>query len=223
MDTRGQTGSRTPDTRSSSAGPGSPGWVTDGILDPEAYYYRRVYSDAVRAVETARAHPDIDSAHVAVTGRSQGGGITLAVSGLVPDLVAALPEVPFLCNFARAVEITDRDPYAEIVRLCQLQPDLIDQVFATLQYFDGINFAARANAPAQFSVALMDPTCPPSCVYSAYNHYAGPKQINVWKFNIHEGAAAHQAAHRVAFLHQAFDAVGAAPRDRAQPAPAPRV
>jgi cephalosporin-C deacetylase len=36
--------------------------------------------------------------------------------------------------------------------------------FATLSYFDGVNFAKRATAPAMFSVALMDQVCPPSTV-----------------------------------------------------------
>jgi len=34
--------------------------MTSGILNPETYYYRRVFTDAVRAVETAQSHPAID-------------------------------------------------------------------------------------------------------------------------------------------------------------------
>ena len=54
MDTRGQ-GSvtrrgDTPDIPN-GANPFAPGFVTQGILDPKTYYYRRVYTDAVRAVE----------------------------------------------------------------------------------------------------------------------------------------------------------------------------
>ena len=33
----------------------------------------------------------------------------------------------------------------------------------------------------------MDPTCPPSTVFAAYNAYSGPKQITVWPWNGHEG------------------------------------
>jgi cephalosporin-C deacetylase len=54
--------------------------------------------------------------------------------------------------------------------------------------------ARRATAPALFSVGLMDPICPPSTVYAAYNAYAGPKEIRVYPFNEHEGGQGHQQA-----------------------------
>src|SRR5258708_1335533 len=64
MDTRGQ-GSAwshgdTPDPESDGANPQFPGFLTRGILDPKTYYYRRVFTDGVRAVEVARQHPPID-------------------------------------------------------------------------------------------------------------------------------------------------------------------
>jgi cephalosporin-C deacetylase len=125
MDTRGQ-GSAwlkgdTPDPEVDGANPHHPGFMTRGILRPATYYYRRVFADAVRAVETARAHPAVDASRVAVTGGSQGGGIALAVSGLVPDVQAVLPDVPFLCHYRRATEITDAYPYQEIVRYLMIQ------------------------------------------------------------------------------------------------------
>jgi hypothetical protein len=83
---------------------------------------------------------------VAVSGGSQGGGISLAVAGLVPDLWACLPDVPFLCHYRRATEIVDTNPYAEISRYCMTHRDKVETVFNTLAYFDGVNFAARAQA-----------------------------------------------------------------------------
>ncbi|MBN1565715.1 MAG: acetylxylan esterase, partial [Anaerolineae bacterium] len=78
MDTRGQ-GSAwspggTPDLPD-GANPFYPGFMTQGILDPKTYYYRRVYTDAVRAIEAAQSHPNVDPARVVATGASQGGGI----------------------------------------------------------------------------------------------------------------------------------------------------
>ena len=176
--------------------------MTRGIASPQTYYYRRVFSDAVRAVEAARSHPAVDPARVAVTGGSQGGGITLAVSGLQPDVSAALPDVPFLCHYRRATQIIDTAPYSEIAMYCKTHRDKIESVFETLSYFDGLNFSARAKAPALFSVGLMDNICPPSTVYAAYNHYAGPKQITVWEYNNHEGGASYQSQAKLEFLHK---------------------
>ena len=45
----------------------------------------------MQAVEAARAFPGIDPARTVVTGTSQGGGITLAAAGLIPDLAETYP------------------------------------------------------------------------------------------------------------------------------------
>ncbi len=204
MDTRGQ-GSTwlngdTPDLPVDGANPSIPGFMTQGILDPKTYYYRRLFTDAVRAVETARSHAAVDATRIAVTGGSQGGGVTLAVAGLVPDLAAVLPDVPFLCHYRRATELVGTYPYVEISNFCKIHRDKIDTVFQTLSYFDGLNFAARATAPALFSVGLMDDICPPSTVYAAYNHYAGAKSIRTYAYNNHEGGDIYQMVAKIEYL-----------------------
>jgi len=204
MDTRGQ-GSAwrpgdTPDLIEGGSDPAFPGYMTRGILDPSTYYYRRVFTDAVRAIETARSHPDIDPERIMVSGGSQGGGISIAVAGLVPDLVASLPDVPFLCHYRRATTITDAAPYSEIVSYLRVQRDRVDQVYRTLSYFDGMNFAVRATCQALFSVALMDLICPPSTVFGAYNYWTGPKQITVWPFNQHNGGDTFQTREKIRFV-----------------------
>ncbi|MCR2793654.1 acetylxylan esterase [Microbacterium sp. zg.Y625] len=203
MDTRGQgsawgSGGDTPDPHGS--GPAANGFMTRGIDSPETYYYRRVFTDAVRAVDAVRTFAEVDPARVSVAGGSQGGGMTLAAAGLCDGLVAALPDVPFLCHFERAVGLTDSDPYQEIVRYLSVHRGADERVFETLSYFDGVNFARRATASALFSVALMDPVCPPSTVYAAFNHYPGDKRIEVYTHNQHEGGEAHQWYAQAAFL-----------------------
>lgn len=208
MDTRGQ-GSTwrkgdTPDISPDGTGPHIPGFMTQGITSPLTYYYRRVFVDAVRAIDAARRHPDIDSGRLAVTGGSQGGGITLAVAGLEPNVAVAMPEVPFLCHYRRATVITDAYPYQEIAMYCRVHRDQIEQVFDTLSYFDGMNFAIRAQAQALFSVGLMDDVCPPSTVFAAYNHYAGLKDIRVYPYNHHEGGENYHTLEKLRFLKRIF-------------------
>lgn len=202
MDTRGQ-GSGwsvgdTPDVAGEGlAGPAHPGFMTRGVLDPETYYYRRVFADAVRAVEAARSHALVDAGRVALTGGSQGGGIAIAVAALVGDVAATMPDVPFLSDFQRATTLIDRHPYAEIALYLKAHRDHVERVFRTLAYFDVAILGRRASAPALFSVGLMDETTPPSTVYAAYNHYGGPKEIVEYSFNDHEGG---QGFHDVAKL-----------------------
>jgi cephalosporin-C deacetylase len=207
MDTRGQ-GSvwQTGDTPDPAAhgDPHAPGFLTLGARDPAKHYYCRLITDAMRAVEAARAHPAVDG-RIAVAGGSQGGGLALAVAGLASGLDALLSDQPFLCHYQRASEIADKDPYAELARYCAAHPDRIEELFTTMSYLDGINFAARADAPGLFSVGLMDEVCPPSTIFAAVNHYRGPKELRVYPYSGHDGGGAFHGRERLRFLEQLWE------------------
>lgn len=205
MDTRGQ-GSmwvpgETSDHEPGGSGPQYPGFLTRGVLDPSAYYYRRVFTDAARAVEAASEHEAVDSSRLVVAGGSQGGGIALAAGALTGSVVAALVDVPFLSHYRRAIEVTDSPPYSELRSFLAVHRERTDEVFRTLSYFDGMNFAARSEAPMLMSVGLMDDVCPPSTVFAAFNHYAGPKEIKVWPYNGHDAGSAQHVHEKIRFLH----------------------
>lgn len=203
MDTRGQgsvwQNGDTPDLAPEGCSPSYPGFMTRGILDPSTYYYRRLMTDAVRAIETAASHPAVDPQRIVVAGVSQGGGLTIAAAGLSPIPVAAMPEVPFLCAYRRATEITSASPYEELSQYLSCHRDQEERVFHTLSYFDGLNMATRARAKALFVVGLMDEICPPSTVYAAYNHWAGDKRIIAYRYMHHESGG-FQKVEQMRFL-----------------------
>jgi cephalosporin-C deacetylase len=196
MDSRGQggdyAGGDTGDPVGS--GPAYPGFVTRGIADKDGYYYRRVFTDAVRAVEVLRGLDFVDGNRVAAVGNSQGGGIALAAAGLVPDLAALYVQAPFLTDVRRAVRITNTGPYQEIAGYLAVRRHSTDAVFDVLSYFDGVGFAARARARAWFATGLMDDTCPPSTVFGAFHEYGGQKEIAVWEYNGHEAGGSDDLA-----------------------------
>lgn len=204
MDTRGQgsgwgSGGDTPDPHGS--GPAYAGFMTRGIEAPESYFYRRVFTDAVLLTDVVRGLPGVDTSRIAITGGSQGGAIALAVAGLVPGLRAVMPDVPFLCHFRRSVALTPQAPFTEIAAYLAVHRDRDAQVYETLSYFDGVNFARRATAPALFSVALMDEVVLPSSVFAAFNHYAGTdRDIAVYEHNGHEGGELHHWYRQAAWL-----------------------
>lgn len=206
MDTRGQgsgwgSGGDTADPHGS--GPAVPGFMTRGIDDPESYYYRRVFTDAVRLVDTVKSLSFVDPQRVCVTGASQGGGIAIAVAGLMPDLIGVMPDVPYLCHFGRSVQLTPDQPFTEITRYLAVHRDQDEQVFRTLSYFDGVNFARRVHSPALFSVALMDGIVLPSSVFAAYNHLAAAdREIEIYPFNGHEGGQTHQWMRQTDWLRE---------------------
>jgi cephalosporin-C deacetylase len=209
MDSRGQgdqygNGGDTPDPHVTAAG--GPGPVTRGIGDPAEYYYRRLITDAVRAVAAVRALPGVDPSRVVAAGNSQGGGLALAVAALVDDLAAMISTVPFMCHWQRAIEITDAEPYGDVARYLAVHRDAEAAVRRTLSYFDGVTFARRASAPAHFAVGLRDTVCPPSTVFAAYNHYGADlpepprREIHVYPFNGHEGGEAEQVRRQLRWL-----------------------
>ena len=203
MDTRGQgsawgAGGGTPDPHGS--GPAFPGSMTQGIESPDTYFYRRVFTDGVLAVDAVRSLDRVDETRVAVTGTSQGGGIAIAVAGLSDGLVAAMPDVPFLQHFERAIGFTNANPYGEIVSYLAVHRESKEQAYRTLSYFDGVSFAKRATAPALYSVALMDEICPPATVFASHNHWGAKASIEVYEFNNHEGGQAHQWVRQAAWL-----------------------
>ncbi|WP_052852698.1 acetylxylan esterase [Streptomyces avicenniae] len=210
VDTRGQ-GHDTPDPVGARSAQWVGGLMTRGIESRDDHYYRRVMADCVRAVDVLREHPAIDPARVVVAGGSQGGGLALATAGLAGDAVAAaLVDVPFLCHFRRGADVASGGPYLEIVQyLGRHRRDAGERAFGTLAYFDGVHFAARAGAPALFSVALMDPVCPPSTVFAAYNRYAGEADISVWEFGDHGGGGPAQTRAQLGWL--AARGLGGAP------------
>ncbi|KQR52017.1 acetyl xylan esterase [Leifsonia sp. Leaf336] len=195
MDTRGQgsgwgTGGVTADPHGS--GPATAGFMTRGIHDPREHFYRRVFTDAVRAVDATRTLPFVDADRIAVTGGSQGGGIALA-AGALAGVQAVLPDVAFLCAYRRGAEVAADGPFQELAMYLSVHRDEVDTVFRTLSYLDGVNFARRIEAPSLFSVALMDTVVPPSTTFAAYNHLAAAdRAIEVYAFNDHEGG---QTAH----------------------------
>ena len=205
VDTRGQGSGWTTGATGdpAGAGPAQPGFLTRGVEGPDAYYYRRVYADAVAALEVLRGHDLVDPSRVAVAGGSQGGGISTSVAALAPSSVAAvLCDVPFLCDFRRAAAVAQTDPYLELVRYLAAHRDRVEQTFATLSYFDVAVLARLATAPALWSVALMDLTCPPSTVFAAYNSYGGAKEMAVYEYNDHEGGDAYQRTLQLAWLRE---------------------
>jgi cephalosporin-C deacetylase len=198
VDTRGQDGD-SPDNQAYPSG-SAVGFMTKGIADPQTYYYRFAYMDCVRALQFMRAQSEIGP--IAITGGSQGGGLTLAVAALGSDqqLLAAMPDVPYLCHFRRAVEIFTTGPYQELVNHWKAHPDAVENDFRTLSYFDGLNFATRIKCPVLLSVALLDTICPPSTGFAVYNHLPVEKQLKIYPYNGHEGGGPWQEEAKYDFI-----------------------
>lgn len=162
------------------------GWMTQGIRNPETYYYRYVYADALRALELLASREEVDANRLAISGISQGGGITLAVAALSDRPKLALPDIPFLCDFPRAIEVANAGPYAEIPTFIRMHGQHREAVMRTLSYCDAVNLAPWIKCRTILSNCLWDNVCPPSTIFAAYNHMSCEKQMEIYPYHAHE-------------------------------------
>ncbi|MBM7507967.1 cephalosporin-C deacetylase [Nocardioides salarius] len=181
------------------------GFMTRGLDDPQDYYFRRLLTDAVLAVDVATILPGADASRICVTGVSQGGGIALAVAGLRADLAAVMSDVPFLGDVPRGMAMASAGPYLEVAAFLASHRTKVGRALATLAYVDTTVLVPWATAPALFSVALMDNVCPPSTVFAAHNAYGGPASIEVYPYNDHEGGQFHHEAVQLTWLANVLD------------------
>jgi cephalosporin-C deacetylase len=192
MDSRGQGGRWTIGATGDDPGEG-PSYsavMTRGLDSPEGYYFTRLFTDAVRAAETAAELAG--RSPVAVTGTSQGGGLALATAGLLGDAVAVChADVPFLCDIQRGVTTAPDLPYTEVAEFLAQQVDYEATALNTLRYVDCALLARRITAQCLLSVGLMDTICPPSTVFAAYNEITAGKEIAVFSFGVHAVPPAH--------------------------------
>lgn len=206
MDSRGQgsgwgNGGDTPDPHGS--GPATAGFMTRGISSPSTYYYRRLFTDAARLIDTVAGMPFVDAGRIAAAGGSQGGALAIAATALSGRVRAVMPDVPFLCDFPRSIRKTPEPPFTEITRYLSVHRDEVQRVLHTLSYFDCALLAHRITVPALFSVALMDEVVLPSTVFAAYNSVpADDKHIEVYAFNGHEGGAFRHWHRQVRWLRE---------------------
>ena len=161
----------------------------------------------------AHGSPLVDPARVGVVGASQGGGIALAMAGLVPDLAVAVIQAPFLCELDRAATLSREHPYSLLTQYLADRRGDAATALDTLRYFDGVNHAQRATAPALLSTGMLDGIAPPETVLPAFSAYAGAKTVVLWPYNGHEagGDLDEENALDFAAQHLAVDAPRPAP------------
>jgi cephalosporin-C deacetylase len=186
MLTRGQQG-RSCDNVISSTG-STTGWMTKGLMNPQEYYYRAVYLDAVRALEVMSSIENVNPEKIGVHGGSQGGGLTLAAAALSDIPVVAVADYPYLSNFERAIDIAPNGPYNEFNEYFRrnTNPEIEIQAKKTLSYFDIMNLAPKIKCHTWISSGLVDDITPPSTVFSVYNHITCSKEISIHRYFGHE-------------------------------------
>jgi cephalosporin-C deacetylase len=133
----------------------------------------------------------VDKGRIGATGGSQGGALTVACAGLVPEVKLAAPVFPFLSDYRRVWEMDlAKDAYGELkeyFRHFDPNHEREDEIFERLGYIDIQNLAHRIKAEMFWSIGLMDTICPPSTQFAAYNKIKSKKRMDIYPDFGHEG------------------------------------
>ena len=167
------------------------GHIIRGLDGPPAkMLFRQIFLDTAQLAGIVMGLPDVDETRVGATGRSQGGGLTLACAALEPRIKLAAPVFPFLSDYQRVWEIDQaKDAYLELqtyFRKCDPLHEREEEVFTRLGYIDVQHLAARIEATVQMTVGLMDTVCPPSTQFAAYNKIRSAKSLVTYPDYGHE-------------------------------------
>ena len=193
MDSRGQGGGwRGADTADVGATgePGARGFLTSGLAAPAAHYYTRLFVDAARALAVPAELP---APRRAATGRRPESARAAGWRWPPPTSTAASPRWRPTCRSCATSVAPWRSPTARRTSRSATTAGCIRTASTRssprCRTSTSSTTPAGCDVPALFSVGLADLVTPPSTVFSAFNHYAGDKAIEVYEFNGHDGAA----------------------------------
>ena len=163
--------------------------------DPNGLYYRDVFLDTAMLARIVMGLDYVDETRVAATGGSQGGGLTIACSALVPSIKLCAPIYPYLSDYKRVWEMDlDKNAYEGLryyFRHFDPRHEREDEIFEKLGYIDIQNLAPRIKARVLMATGLMDNICPPSTQFAAYNKITSEKEVLIYPDFGHEGLEGH--------------------------------
>ncbi|WP_322923877.1 acetylxylan esterase [Paenibacillus campi] len=200
VDVRGQggeTGNHLPAEFGMSAG-----WISQGILDKEQFYYLAITIDALKAVQWVAERHDVDRERIAVYGASQGGGLALITAALSDIPAVAVANIPNMCHMDFGI-LNSESSLKEAAQFVSRHPQHLQQVLQTLSYFDMLNLGERIRIPLLVSCGLKDMVCLPETIFAAYNRIRADKQIAVYPFDGHYVDPYH-TRRTMEFLQQHF-------------------
>lgn len=159
--------------------------------------------DCVRAVDFLVSRPEVDAKRIAVTGASQGGGLSLITAALDKRISLCVPDIPFLCNWDKYFKASH---WPEMDQWIAAKPERSwATTLRTMSYFDALNFASEIQCPVFVGLGLQDTVCPASTIFAVYNRVQGPKEYRVYPHAGHDLAATGHEAEKHAWLRRHFE------------------
>ncbi len=155
----------------------------------DTYYYKRVYTGCVRAIDFIHTLPAFNG-KLATFGGSQGGALSIITAGLDSRVNGLVAMYPALCDMGGYTH----GRAGGWPHMFRDEKNRIPEKIKTAQYYDVVNFARQVSVPGFYTFGYNDMVCPPTTMYSAYNVIDAPKELYVAENTAHYAYAEQSSA-----------------------------
>ncbi|WP_352421783.1 acetylxylan esterase [Proteiniphilum sp.] len=147
-----------------------------GAYNRDAYYFRRVISGCVKAVDVIFSLSQFDGKNLASWGSSQGGALSIITTSLDKRINMLVALCPAMCDFTGYLH-GRAGGWPHFFNQENMEKYNTQDVLNTVPYYDVVNFARNITVPGFYSWGFNDETTPPTSIYAAYNVIKASKQV----------------------------------------------
>ncbi len=155
------------------------GYFFFNAANRDKFYYKRVYMGCVRANDLILSLPEFDGEHLAVSGNSQGGALSIVTASLDNRVKYLAAIHPALCDLTGYLS-QRAGGWPHFFDNNNLPLYNNKEVINTLSYYDVVNFAKTLKTDGYYTWGFNDETCPPTSMYAAYNSISASKSTAVY-------------------------------------------
>ena len=124
----------------------------------------------------------VDEKKIFAQGASQGGGLSIACAGLVPEIYKVQVAYPFLSDYRKAYQYGPNTAFSELSYWFKYRDPLHkkeNDFFNLLDYIDIKYLAENIKAQVIWEIGGSDQLVPPETQMAAYNRIKSKKQLYV--------------------------------------------
>lgn len=141
----------------------------------DAYYYKRVYTACIRAIDFIHTIEKFDGDHLAVMGGSQGGALTIMTAALDDRVDAIAAFYPALSD----LDAFNNGRAGGWPRIYEKGFEFTEEKREVARYYDIVNFARNLKTPGYYAYGYNDNIVPASSVTAMLHEIKAKKTVDV--------------------------------------------
>lgn len=146
--------------------------------DHRKNYFKYAVLAGVRMIDYLCTLSQFDGKRLALTGKSQGGGLSIMVAGLDPRVTHLSAVVPAFGQHAGTRHGRSSGfPWWVWQKEKDGLKEQADVLLRETEYYELAHFARRFKGSAQVMAGWIDTVCPPSSIVAAFNQFPGPREL----------------------------------------------